>query len=85
MRVPTMRLPQSARRCTVEQARIRIELGHDLRDGWTVTRNRVVDGCFNSLEAAYEYASRCARRAHRAGMAVDLVMAPPAPPQRRAG
>jgi len=69
----------------VEQGRIRIEVGHDLRDGWTVTRDRVVDGCFDSLDAAYDYASTCARRAHRAGLAVDLVMAPPSRPRQAVG
>ena len=52
-----------------------------------VTRDYIVEGCFDDREAANDYASSCARRARRAGMAVDLVVASAvAPvPQRAAG
>lgn len=68
----------------MNQGRIRIEVRPDIRGGWAVTRNRIIDGCFSSLDAAKDYASACARRARRAGMAVDLDIALPAPPQQPA-
>ena len=40
VRVPRMRLPQTVpRRCTVNQARIRIEVRPDVQGGWSVTRD----------------------------------------------
>lgn len=55
-----------------EQATTRIEVWPDGDGGWTVTRDRIVEGCFNEPMAANDYAAACARRAQRAGMAVML-------------
>jgi hypothetical protein len=62
----------------VNQARIRIEVRPDVQGGWSVTRDRIVDGYFSEHDAANDYASACARRARRAGMAVELDIAPAA-------
>jgi len=56
----------------VKQGTTRIEVWPDGDGGWTVTRDRIVDGCFNELMAANDYAAACAQRAQRAGMAVTL-------------
>lgn len=56
----------------MNQGWIRIEVRPDIRGGWSVTRDSILDGCFSSLEAANDYASACARRARRAGMTVEL-------------
>lgn len=72
--------PREARRWTVSPASTRIEVQPDIGDGWAVTRDRIVEGCFSDREAANDYASNCARRARRAGMAVELLVASPAPP-----
>ncbi|HLT43636.1 MAG TPA: hypothetical protein VK000_03135 [Luteimonas sp.] len=56
----------------MDQDRIRIEVRPDIRGGWSVTRDRIVDGCFRRLDAANDYASACARRARRAGLTVQL-------------
>jgi len=56
----------------VKQGTTRIEVWPDGDGGWTVTRDRIVDGCFDELMAANDYASACAHRAQRAGMAVTL-------------
>lgn len=63
-------------------ASTRIEVRSDTRDGWTVMRDRIIEGCFSDREAANDYASNCARRARRAGMAVELVVASPGSPRR---
>jgi cyanophycinase-like exopeptidase len=57
-------------------ARIRIEVRADVEGGWSVIRNCIVDGHFNDVAAANDYASACAQRARRAGMAVSLDTAP---------
>lgn len=59
----------------------RIEVRPDIRDGWTVTRDRIVEGCFSDREAANDYASTCARRARRAGLVVELQVASPVSPR----
>ena len=65
----------------MNQSRIRIEVRPDVQGGWSVTRDCIVDGYFSQLDAANDYASACARRARRAGMAVELDIAPePASP-----
>lgn len=69
---PRLRPAQNRRRWTVDQDRIRIEVRPDIRGGWSVTRDRIVDGCFRRLDAANDYASACARRARRAGLTVQL-------------
>lgn len=62
----------------MDQGRIRIEVRPDIRGGWSVTRDRIIDGCFRDLDAANDYASACARRARRAGLSVQLdVVEPP--------
>lgn len=48
-------------------------------------RDRIIEGCFSDREAANDYASSCARRARRAGMAVELVVASPGSPRRADG
>ncbi|WP_202839561.1 hypothetical protein [Luteimonas saliphila] len=58
------------------EGRIRIEVQRDVDGGWSVTRNRIVDGCFSDIAAANDYASACAHRARRAGIAVELRTAP---------
>ena len=50
----------------------RIEVEPDIEGGWSVVRDRIVDGHFNNLDAANDYASTCAERARRAGMRVTL-------------
>lgn len=62
----------------------RIEVQPETDGGWSVARNRIVDGYFNDLEAANDYASACARRAQRAGMAVSLHILPMEPPSNAA-
>ncbi|TWT19081.1 hypothetical protein FQY83_11980 [Luteimonas marina] len=54
------------------QGTTHIEVWPDGEGGWTVTRDRIVDGCFNEMMAANDYASACARRAQRAGLVVTL-------------
>lgn len=61
----------------MKQGTTRIEVRPDVDGGWTVTRDRIVDGCFEELVAANDYASACAHRAQRAGMAVTLCTVPP--------
>lgn len=46
-------------------------------DGWSVARDRIVDGHFSDLVAANDYAQACAQRAERAGLQVCLFTAPP--------
>ena len=58
----------------------RIEVRPDTDGGWAVVRDCIVDGHFSDVAAANDYASACARRAHRAGMVVALE---PAPADRR--
>lgn len=57
-------------------ARIRIEVRADVEGGWAVIRDCIVDGHFSDVVAANDYASACAQRARRAGMAVSLDTAP---------
>ena len=59
---------------------ISIEVQPEHDGGWSVARDRIVDGYFSELQAANEYASTCARRAQRAGMAVSLRILPAEPP-----
>jgi hypothetical protein len=58
----------------------RIEVQPEVDGGWSVARNRIVDAYFNDLAAANDYASACAQRAQRAGMAVSLLVLPAKPP-----
>lgn len=62
----------------------RIEVQPEADGGWSVARNRIVDAYFNDVAAANDYASACARRAQRAGMAVSLHVVPEAPPSNAA-
>lgn len=57
-----------------------IEVQPERDGGWSVARNRIVDGYFNDLQAANDYASACARRAQRAGLAVNLRVLRDEPP-----
>ncbi|TDK24363.1 hypothetical protein E2F46_08755 [Luteimonas aestuarii] len=57
---------------------IEVQPEHD--GGWSVARNRIIDGYFNSLQAANDYASACAQRAKRAGLDVRLLIWPDEPP-----
>lgn len=56
---------------------IEVQPEHD--GGWSVARDRIVDGYFSDLQAANDYASTCARRAERAGMDVHLMAWPGEP------
>jgi len=56
-----------------------IEVQPERDGGWSVARNRIVDGYFDDLQAANDYASACARRAQRAGMEVSLTAWPSKP------
>ncbi|WP_298577105.1 hypothetical protein [uncultured Luteimonas sp.] len=60
-------------------ASIRIEVKPDIEGGWAVTRDCIIDGYFVDVGAANDYASACAQRARRAGIAVSLQVAPPPP------
>jgi hypothetical protein len=55
---------------------IRIEVQRDIEGGWAVTRDQIIDGYFSDIAAANDYASACAHRAQRAGMAVVLNTVP---------
>ncbi|HRN62645.1 MAG TPA: hypothetical protein PK743_03320 [Luteimonas sp.] len=57
-------------------ATTRIEVHPDADGGWAVTRDRIIDGHFSEVAAANDYASACAQRARRAGMAVSLDTVP---------
>lgn len=59
------------------KGRTRIEVQADVDGGWSVVRDRIVDGHFDTPAAANDYASACAQRARRAGMAVTLDTHPP--------
>lgn len=65
-------------------ASTRIEVRPDIEGGWAVTRDCIIDGCFVDVGAANDYASACAQRAQRAGMAVSLQVASPAQPSEAA-
>ena len=54
------------------ESSVRIEVQCDREGGWSVLRDRVVDGYFSDVAAANDYASACARRAERAGLNVNL-------------
>ena len=79
-----MRDPQTAEASTrgvpVTHASTRIEVTPDIEGGWAVTRDCIIDGYFVDLGAANEYASACAQRARRAGLAVTLQVAATQPP-----
>lgn len=55
---------------------IHIEVQADAEGGWSVARDRIVDGHFADLVAANDYANACAQRARRAGIAVELRIVP---------
>lgn len=55
----------------------RIEVQRDAEGGWSVARDCIVDGHFQDLVAANDYASACAHRARRAGLSVCLHVMPP--------
>lgn len=57
------------------QASTRIEVSPDIEGGWAVTRDCIIDGYFVDVGAANDYASACAQRARRAGIAVSLQVA----------
>lgn len=63
----------------MSNATTRIEVRPDVEGGWAVTRDCIIDGYFVDVEAANDYASACAQRAARAGMAVTLAVAPTPP------
>ncbi len=63
----------------IKSTSIRIEVKPDIEGGWTVTRDCIIDGCFVDVGAANDYASACAQRARRAGIAVTLRTAPSRP------
>lgn len=60
----------------MNHASIRIEVRPDTDGGWSVTRDCIVDACFSDRVAANDYASACAHRAQRAGLAVSLHTVP---------
>lgn len=61
-----------------------IEVRPDVEGGWAVTRDCIIDGYFVEVGAANDYASACAQRAQRAGMAVSLQVASPSQPSEAA-
>lgn len=63
----------------MSNASTRIEVRPDIEGGWAVTRDCIIDGYFVDVAAANDYASACAQRAQRAGMAVSLEVAPMPP------
>lgn len=53
---------------------VRIDVLPDAEGGYTVSRDRVVDGHFDDATAAVEYAEQCVSRAKRAGQDVQLTV-----------
>lgn len=51
---------------------VRIEVHPDVDGGWTVTRDRIVDGHFAALDRAEVYARTCVERARAAGQVATL-------------
>ena len=74
----------SVRGVPVNIASTTIEVRPDVEGGWAVTRDCIIDGYFVEVGAANDYASACAQRAQRAGMAVSLQVASPSQPSEAA-